>query len=280
MMKYRSIATLLHDPKADLDTLRFAIDAAEKWGAHLHVLCAGINFTDPGFYYSGAQPSVVEKNLEMARENALALRAKATGVLEQSNITWDVEPVVVMTMAINSFVSRHMRYSDCIILPPPYAKGRGKSDVAIFEACLFNANVPVLVAPKGASIANDPIKPMIAWDCSAEALAAARALKPLLSDTAEVSICVIDPPESDRERSDPGGRLAEVLQRTGAHVHISVLSRTKENIATQLSRHAMSSGANMIVMGGYGHSRLREAVIGGVTRSMLREATLPVLMAH
>lgn len=280
MMKYRSIATLLHDPKTDLDTLRFAIDAAHKWGAHLHVLCAGINFTDPGFYYSGAQPSVVEKNLEAARENALSLKAEAKKILGQHNIKWDVEPVVIMTMAINSFVSRHMRYSDCIILPPPYAKGRGKADVAVFEACLFSAGVPVLVAPKGAVLADDPIKPMIAWDCSAEALAAARALKPLLSDQAEVGICVIDPPENDRERSDPGGRLAEALKRTGAQVHISVLSRTKESIATQISRHAASSGANMIVMGGYGHSRLREAVIGGVTRSMLREATQPVLMAH
>lgn len=279
-MKYRSIATLLHDPKTDMDTLRFAIDAARKWDAHLHVLCAGINLTDPGFYYSGAQPSVVEKNLEIARDDALALRTKVTKIMEAEAIKWEAEPVVIMTMAINSFVSRHMRYADCVILPSPYAKGRVKADEAIFEACLFGAGVPVLVAPKGASLPVGDLKPMIAWDGSAEALSAARALKPLLSDKVEVNICVIDPPSSTHERSDPGGRLGQALKRTGAQVHISVLSRTSDKIATQLSRHAVSVGADLIVMGGYGHSRLREAVIGGVTRSMLRTTSHPILMAH
>ncbi len=71
-----------------------------------------------------------------------------------------------------------------------------------------------------------------------------------------------------------------MLSRHGARCEIDVLSRTMPKISDILNRHATDTGADMVVMGAYGHSRFREAILGGATRYMLEQATIPVLMAH
>ena len=76
-MSYKSITTILHDPKARADALDFAIHAARHWDAHLHVVCAGVDSTDSGFYYAGAQAIAVQENLEQAQILAAQLEATA-----------------------------------------------------------------------------------------------------------------------------------------------------------------------------------------------------------
>ena len=279
-MGYKTIATVLHDAESYEETLQFAIAAARRWDAHLHVICAGINITDPGFYYAGASPGIIAENLKQAKADAGHLLTLADTDLGAQDIRWDTEGVILTTGAMNSYLIDHMRYFDLAVLPSPYALGRGRTDITIFEACLFGARMPVLVAPAGAALRQDPLRFMLAWDDGPEALAAARALPPLFEAGNLTEICLIDPPSDGPERSDPGGRLAQMLARWGGNVEISVLAKLQRDIAEQLLQHATETQADMLVMGAYGHSRLREAVIGGVTRSVLRHAKLPILMAH
>jgi len=121
---------------------------------------------------------------------------------------------------------------------------------------------------------------MIAWDDGAEALAAARAAAPLVGSADVTDICLINPPQHGIDRSDPGGRMAQMLTRKGAKVEVTVSAQRQYDVASQLLSRARETAADVLVMGGYGHSRLREAVLGGVTRTILRQAHLPVLMAH
>ena len=279
-MSYASIALFLHDPMTHEGVLDFAIEAARGWGAHLHVVCAGVDMTDPGFYYAGAQAVAVQENLEVAEDAARQLDAQVRGRLEREEIPWDLETVTVMHNGLSPFLGDHMRFFDLAILPAPYGAGRSAVDVAAFESCLFAADLPVLVVPEGVEWSGSPRRMMIAWDDGAEALAAARAAAPLASAAERTEVVVIDPPLQGRERSDPGGRLAQKLARAGAKVEVTVAARTCPDIADQLQRQARETAADLIVMGAYGHSRLREAVIGGVTRSMLRSAALPILMAR
>jgi len=123
-------------------------------------------------------------------------------------------------------------------------------------------------------------KIMIAWNQSNEALAAVRRALPLLIAAESVEITVIDPSPSGPERSDPGGALCQMLTRHGVKAEISVLARTLPLISDILNRRATEIGADMLVMGAYGHSRFREAILGGATRSMLEKAQVPVLMAR
>jgi len=121
---------------------------------------------------------------------------------------------------------------------------------------------------------------VLAWNQSREALVAARRAMPFLKRAEMVQIVVIDPPAHGPERSDPGGQLCQLLVRHGVRAEVSVLARTLPRISEVLARHARDVNADMLVMGAYGHSRFREAIMGGATRDMLENAQVPVFLAH
>ena len=279
-LRYRTISTVLHDLNGRQAALEYSIEAARKWGAHLSIIAAGVDVTDPGFYYAGAQAIAVQQNLEQAQNSASDVEAFVKARLRGEDIAWDVETVTLMTSGIEPFLADQMRFFDLAILPLPYGEGRSQIDVVAFEACLFGAEIPVLVVPESASVDLPKSRILVAWDDGGEALAAARASLPMLTDVAATDVCVIDPSRVASDRSDPGGRLAQLLARAGAKVEITVAAKSGPDIASQIQQRASETGAEMIVMGAYGHSRLREAVLGGVTRSMMRTAALPVFLAR
>ena len=279
-MSYKSISMFVHDPSATLTALDYAIAAARKWGAHLHIVAAGVDSTNPGFYYAGAQAIAIQQNIEFAQAQAGEIEDVIRNRLHAEDINWDVETVTLMSGGLSSFVSDHMRFFDVAILPLPYNDEQSLLDVAAFEACLFGADIPVIVVPDGNTQQPPSQQVLIAWDDGAEALAAARAILPIISEVGLTNVCVVNPSNATKDRSDPGGRLAQMLSRAGATVEITVSAKLRSNVADQLMQHATETGAEMIAMGAYGHSRLREAVIGGVTRTILRQAPVPVLLAN
>jgi nucleotide-binding universal stress UspA family protein len=101
---------------------------------------------------------------------------------------------------------------------------------------------------------------------------------PVLARASQVEIVVVDPPRHGPDRSDPGGRLAQMLARHGIRADIRILARTMPQISDVLARQVEDSGADLLVMGAYGHSRLREAILGGATRNTLEKSKVPVLM--
>ena len=109
---------------------------------------------------------------------------------------------------------------------------------------------------------------------------AIRLALPFLREADTARIVVIDLPQHGPDRSDPGGLLSQMLSRHGVRCEIDVLSKTMTRVSDILNRHAADTDADMLVMGAYGHSRFREAILGGATRNMLEQATVPVFMAH
>jgi nucleotide-binding universal stress UspA family protein len=111
-------------------------------------------------------------------------------------------------------------------------------------------------------------------------MVAVRRALPFLKQAQLVNIAVIDPPQHGPERSDPGGALCQMLVRHGVKAEVSVLARTMPRVSDMLNRHLRDLDADLLVMGAYGHSRFREAILGGATRNMLEMAEAPMLMAH
>ena len=148
------------------------------------------------------------------------------------------------------------------------------------EAALFEGSAPVLIVPDDGLPADFAQNIMIAWNQSNEAMNAIRKALPLLKAATLVDITVIDPPAHGPERSDPGGQLSQWLARHGVKVEVSVLAKTLPRISDVINRHVRDTSSDMVVMGAYGHSRFREAILGGATRNMLEMAEVPVLMAH
>ena len=279
-MSYKTLVTIMRRMDRDAAVLDAAATLAEAWRAHLDVLALGTDRLQPGAYYAGAAAIAVQASLQDAIDDAKAAEEASRNVLRNRDCPWGVMAAATQIGAMGQIVARHGGLADLIVLPAPYGPGRTAEDVAVTEAALFSTRTPVLILPEGATPSPQPERILLAWNQSAEALAATRGALPLLKTAKTVEITVIDPPEHDPDRSDPGGHLAEVLSRHGIRAEITVLSRTMPRISDVIARHVNDTGADLVVMGAYGHSRFREAILGGATRNMLEHAAIPVLMAH
>ena len=276
-MAYKTLLTVLLRPEDAHGPLTVAIALADRCDAHLEVLCLGSDPTPAAYSFEGGVAFSALGGADEARERAQALLAAARERLQAEEIRWSAEGLVSQAGNLGLLMADRARYADLVVLPRPYDDVQAPEGEAILEAALFEARVPVLVLPQGTLAVPPPAKVLLAWNGSDEALSAARAALPFLVTAAQVTIVVVDPPRQD---GDPGAGLAQWLTRHGATVDVAVLARTRSSVSQEISRHAEEVGADLIVMGAYGHSRLREAILGGATRDTLESAKIPVLMAR
>jgi nucleotide-binding universal stress UspA family protein len=149
-----------------------------------------------------------------------------------------------------------------------------------FASLLTGSGRPVLAVPAGhLGILDGPV--VIGWRPGASAARAVHDALPLLRRARAVHVVCVDPRRGNEEHgAEPGADLARHLARHGLHVEVHVEARIGATTASVLLRRCRELGAAVLVLGGYGHSRVTEAVLGGTTRDVFRHATLPVLFAH
>ncbi|TLP69079.1 universal stress protein [Parasedimentitalea maritima] len=279
-MSYKSLLTVLTEAKTATAPLAQVSALAERFSGHAEALCLGVDRTQTGYYYAGANALVLQESLARAKEEAAAVQAYASDVLEKAGVTWSAESGVAQIADLGRHVAQRARFSDLVVLGKPYGRDRNVEAEPIVEAALFEGHAPVLVVPDETNVVTQPKTVTVAWNESVEALTAIRKAMPFLTCADLVRVVVIDPPTHGPERSDPGGLLSQMLARHGVTCEIDVLSKTLSRVSDVLNRHATDTGSEMIVMGAYGHSRFREAILGGATRNMLEQAKVPVFMAH
>ena len=279
-MSYKTILTIVTDAEAARWQLDTAIAMTRRQDAHLDVLCMGVDRTQTGYYYAGATAFVQQETLERAQEDAQAVETAVKNRLAGEDIRWASETLVVQIGAIATIVGLRARFADVVVMGRPYGKGRGQELEAVVEAALFEGQVPVLIVPDGYSGAVAAAKVTVAWNQSNEAMSAIRKALPVLKAADLVDITVIDPPTHGPERSDPGGQLSQMLARHGVHAEVSVLAKTMPRVSDVLNRHIRDTDANLVVMGAYGHSRIRSLIIGSTTTAMIRSCKVPVLLVR
>ncbi len=279
-MAYKSLLTIVTRPDLPASTLTAAIALARAHDAHLELLCLGIDRTQVAYYTAGATIALPIELFDVARDTAKQIEAAVLARMAGEDIRWSCDSTVAQLGTLTEAVSNRARYCDLVILPRPFGAQSGEEDRNVVEAALFDGQAPVLIIPDGAVLSSAPQRIVVAWNQGVEALHAVRQAMPFLCDAKRVNVAVIDPPRHSPERSDPGGALAQMLARHGVHIEVSVLARTMSQISVILQRHAADQNADMLVMGAYGHSRFREAILGGATHDMLEGAELPVFLAH
>ncbi|XSC45619.1 universal stress protein [Bradyrhizobium sp. RDT10] len=149
----------------------------------------------------------------------------------------------------------------------------------VIEAALFDSGRPVLIVP---FIQKDRLKldhVMVCWDGSRAATRAIADAMPFLTRSGKTSIVVADT-QSAKSAEPPGADIATHLSRHGVNATIERIPVSKIDVSNAILSYAADAGADLIVMGGYGHSRLREFILGGTTRGMLASMTKPTLMSH
>ncbi|WP_412551005.1 universal stress protein [Shimia sp. MIT910701] len=279
-MNYKSLLCVLTDSNFTAAPLAQGIALAEAQDAHLDVLALGVDRSQTGYFYAGADALLMQEMLKRAHEEADAVKAAAEAALGKSDVRWACDTGVTQIADLGRHVAARSRFSDLVILPKPYGKNQGTELEPTLEAALFEGQAPVLMVPETAKPFSAPKTISIGWNESAEALVATRAALPFLKEADLVHVVVIDPPTHGPNRSDPGGLLSQFLSRHGVRVEVDVLSKTQPRVSDVLLRHATDTETDMIVMGAYGHSRFREAILGGATRNMLEQANIPVFLAH
>ena len=275
-MTFKNLLVYVDDAARCQQRVDLALSIAGDHDAHL----TGIGILAPPTpaAYSSAElsPDLLETILVEASErianaeNAFREAARRAGWQARSN--WQSEKGFVADR-----LGLHARYADLTIIDrdDPYKGPIGSPSLQ--EEMLLATGRPLLVVPQ--SVASDHIgrRVVIAWNASREAARAVADAIPFIERAEQVRVLSINP---NNIGDLPGADITTHLARHNATVEATTLKIDNRSIGESIANAAHDWAADLIVMGAYGHSRLREFVMGGVTRHMLREAQIPLLMSH
>ncbi len=245
-----------------------------------HVVALAVDAT-PTLAYSGLPdipPDVYAADLRDMREKVEAIAAFAGKQLAAAGVSHEVRSTVVPSGEVGKTIARQARYADLSV----FSRGTVSHDWhAIVDAVLFASGRPILLCPPGAPLARLGTRVAIAWQPGAEAVRAVHDSLDVMSAPEDVRIVAVDPQVGPAGHGEePGADLATVLSRHGLPVSVDAIPRGGRSIANAILRHAAEMEADLIVSGAYGHSRLTEIILGGVTRDLLDDADRPLLMSH
>ncbi|ETX28857.1 universal stress protein [Roseivivax isoporae] len=275
-MTYRTVSTALIDRHGS-DALDAAIEHARHWDAHLDVSCFAEEEVEPGIGLYGTAMLVRTAGTAQDRCDTLADAARMR--LERSGVRWTCQTRPAPAGGAARDFVRQSRCADIAVLPRPLGPGARDWDSVFFDAMLFDARLPVLVAVNDAQ--PDYRTVLVAWDGSAVALAAARAALPVLRAADSVALAVSVKDGATRQALIEGARdAATFLSRHDVHADVRALEAGSGSVAGDILACARDIGAGLVVMGAYGHSRLRQSLLGGVTREALQRTDLNLLVAH
>lgn len=260
--------------------LKLATDLCRTADAHLSVLVVGIAIPAPIGEFPATFSDVWLQERQRDLET-LGIRVAAVSAFLSTNAgSADVSSEYVEAAWADEAIGRRGRYADITLLGPSSMPDGTLKD-KIIEGALFSSGKPLLLVPKGSNPTLSPKRVLVAWDGRIEAARAVREALEILVGAHEVQIVLVDPMEGENGHGEePGADVAAYLSRHGAKVTVHRLPSASRSVSDVLCRHAIDGAAEMLVMGAYGHSRVRERIFGGVTQSMLRKHPLPIFMAR
>lgn len=278
-MRYQTILSVTGINQSD-DDLRMAAELCASTGAHLSALVVALAAAPPIGEYAAAVSAgwLEERAQDIARLDEKAEQAKS--YLANAGLSFEVDTIYTEIAWVDEEIGRRALYSDLALLGPGLKMDPDLYTGAI-DGCLFRSTRPLLVVPKRCQPTLSPKKIVLAWDSRPEAAKAAREAIDLMKQAEEVRVTLVDPTASSaRSGEEPGADVATYLARHGITVTVDRLASGGRRVDEVLNQQALDVSADLMVMGGYGHSRLRERIFGGVTRATLDKAGVPVLMMH
>ena len=276
-MPFKTMLTVTGVDHSDADT-KIAARLSRQAKAHLSVLALAVAAPPPvGEYAAAVSDAWLEERREDERD--LAKRAKAlTALVAQEGVSADVTEEYAEQAWVDIAVGGHARYADLTIIGPELARTTDLK-TRVLNGVLFEAERPALIVPEDGRATLRPRIVLVAWNSKLEASRAVRESIELLAGADTVHVTMVDP-DAGASGPEPGSGIAAYLARHGAKVIIDRLPGEGLSTTEVLMRHASDISADLVVMGAYGHSRLRQRIFGGVTRSVIESVPLPVFLAR
>lgn len=278
-MRYQTLLCILDDTAESDARLRVATGLARRFGGHLVGLMVAQPVYIPTYIESDLPREVIEQQKEAAAGALKSGGDRFLAACETAGINgeWRQAKGNVATVA-----ALHARYADLTICGAPHSNGVYGNLPNLAEELVMQTGGPVLMVP--GDLASDDIgnSIVVGWDASREAARAIHDGLDFLTNAARTVVVSANPRSGDTAGTHGeavGADLATLLARHGVKVEARTVKARKS--AGEILLDAVDSeGADLLVMGAYGHSRVREMVMGGVTRHVLAHPKVPVLMSH
>ena len=279
-MPYKSILVHVDETPRCAARLDAAFELGQAFGAHVTGLALVPEIVVPpmvevayGAKLAAAHTQALREALDPVKAG-FAERARRAGV---SSSEWrEGNGDVVATAAL------HARYADLLVIGQSDPEDERTRPVPGFqESVILAAGRPVLVMPYAGTFTRVGTKALVAWNASRESTRAVTDALPLLQRAASVAVIVVDPGDTPGVHGDsPGADISLYLARHGIKAVAYPTPSGKVDVGDVMLSRASDLGADLVVMGAWGHSRMRELVMGGATRSLLEQMTVPVLFSH
>ncbi len=271
---------LLH-AGSDMAALDAAIALAKLHEAHISVLVT-LEHPMPLVTEFGYVPlELTQQQFEEARSAAEKQAKRARDRLAKEAVSSEVRLTEVMLLWSEETAALQARHADISIIGGPDPGKDSPRFALTFKSLLLNSGRPVLLIPRGAKL-NVPLRrAVVAWKPTGEASRALHDALPLLANASEIDVLVVDPRVAEGQHGQqPGADIAVHLARHGLKVNVVSQPKAGLSVGGNVLLHVQDVDADLLVMGGYGHARWREVVLGGATNSVLEGATRPVLFSH
>jgi len=261
------------DPAGD-----YAISIASTFDAH--VLGVGLAYEPviPGSVMGGIPPEFLETQRAEAEKSARAAMARFEEAAKRAGSSYETRLISSSVSGAADQIGRLARRFDLAVVGQPN-RDQGMPEEVLDEGVLFDSGRPVLFVPyiqKG-GLKLDHV--MVCWDGSRAATRAIGDAMPVLEKAKQVDLVIVAAKEP-KTNEISGADMGQHLARHGIKVDVKRITSPDIDTASTILSYAADASSNLIVMGGYGHSRLREFVLGGVTHGLLQSMTVPVLMSH
>jgi nucleotide-binding universal stress UspA family protein len=284
-MTFKDLLVYIDQRPAAAARLEAALTLATAFDAHLTAL----HLIAEPFVPSGTgSMSGLHLPEELIRQHIAQAEAEAESILTQAR---DAAAARGVTIAVRresgpldrlpNLLARYARHADLTLVGQPDLETGGVDDAILAEAAFVDSGRPALVVPRDQPVHLPPRRAVIAWDGSREAARAMGEAIPLLRAAETTTVLIVDGHDASSHPGErPGTEVATHLGRHGIRAEVREVASGSAGVADTVLHEASNDGADLLVMGGYGHSRLREMFIGGVTRHVLDHLTMPVLLAH
>src|SRR6187401_1310983 len=256
----------------------YAISVAEAFGAHVAGVAFSYEPVIPPTIMGTIPASFVESQRDENDRAANDARAKFDEAARRAGVSSESRTLSAsLAGSADRFATIARRFDLAVV--GQAEPDRAAPEELIVENALFSSGRPVLVVPyiQKAELTLDRV--MVCWDASRNAARAIADAMPFLKRARVIDVVIV---ASERIKSDeiPGADIGQHLARHDLKVEVRRIVSPDTDVASTILSHAADTAADFIVMGGYGHSRLREFILGGATRGMLQAMTLPTLMSH
>lgn len=276
-MMIRDIAVHLTGSEEDKVRLAHAAALARQLDAHLtglqvHEMPEVLSITDP----SGS--AFLQQLIADSVNRAIAVTEQLAPLLAATGLNHELRRLDLYPGQAGAALAKEVGFSDLFVGTRPY--GDPHKQERVEEAVLFESGRPCLFVPPGLAAPVRHARILVAWKHTREAAVALAAALPLLRQADDVQLAVIEENGASEERREaPDEDIGRYMSRHGVSAEIRLIDGWKD-VSGAILNEAARMGADLIVMGAYGHSRLREWALGGVTRDILTRAPVPVLTAR